>query len=323
MPDNIHEYLIYIHGVSQDNDLAHKPSYDQLHNGVKAIKDPFPNRSNWEIATRCDVEWGWNYDNRPSPNGDRLLAKAQDKFAGDIFPQVKAAKDLSVNPARLILPTFRELLIKGFADMFYYVSRDGKSSIRATIASQMMRCIEQSWKQDEPISLTFLGHSAGSVVAFDFLFYLFAPPEIIQKHEFIEPELGNNATDIMKDFASLRQLAEAQKLRIRRLITFGSPISMLAFRSNAILEILASGNKLNPSHYGFDRNPQVFGNPLNGPRWVNFWDKDDIISWPVQPLMQDSPLIEDRYSDVGDRIATAHNEYWANKFLHEQIAGLW
>ncbi len=323
MSDTIHEHLIYIHGVSQDNNLDHKTIYDNLHQGVETVKTQFPNRLAWEKADRCDVEWGWNYDAHSSPEANRLLAEAQDQFADRILPQIKEADDLTLNPLRFVLFTVRNLMIRGFSDMFYYASRDGKSSIRATVASQIMQCINQPLEKGEPISLTLLGHSAGSVVAFDFLFYLFAPEDILKKHEFIETKYENIDDSTLKDFEKLRQLAVDKKLRIRRLITFGSPISMLAFRSNAVLDILANGNQLNPSNYGLDQNHQIFGNPLTGPRWVNFWDQDDFISWPVKPLMQNTSTIQDIYTDVGDRVATAHNKYWSSKVVHEEIAAHW
>lgn len=323
MLEKTQEYLIYIHGVSQENNRNHQNTYNILHNGVKAVERPFPNRLAWENANRCDVEWGWNHDAQTSIEGDRLLAEAQDQFAQRILPEIKEATDWTINPARLLLFSLRELMIKGFSDIFYYVSRDGKSSVRATVASQILRCIHQPLEDNKPISLTFLGHSAGSLVAFDLLFYLFAPQEILKKHEFIETQRSNISVDRMDDFDKLRSLADTGKIRIRRLITFGSPISMLAFRSNAVLEILASGNTLNPSYYGLDFNPEVFGTPLSGPRWLNFWDKDDFIAWPAKPLMQDSPVIEDIYTDVGDRVATVHNEYWSHSVVHEAIASYW
>ncbi|MDY6937661.1 MAG: hypothetical protein SWY16_08330 [Cyanobacteriota bacterium] len=319
MFDKINEYLIYIHGVSQDNNRKHQKTYDSLHNGVKSVKKPFPNRADWDNANRCDVEWGWHYDARASFEGDRLLAQAQEQFAERLLPQVKEASDWTINPARLLLLTLREMTIKGFSDIFYYASRDGKNSIRATVASQILPSLRQPLENNEPISLTFLGHSAGSVVAFDFLFYLFAPSEVLEEHEFIE----DLSTEREQDFHQLRQLAEAGKLRVRRLVTFGSPISMMAFRSNAVLKILAQGDRLNPSYYGLDRNPEGFGNPLGGSRWLNFWDKDDFISWPVRPLMQDSPMVEDIYTDIADRLATVHNEYWDSQIMHEEIAARW
>ncbi|MGB3401957.1 MAG: hypothetical protein WBA77_04640 [Microcoleaceae cyanobacterium] len=319
----MHEHLIYIHGVSQDNHRNHQDIYDSLHQGIQAVKTPFPHRLNWEKASRCDVEWGWNFDAQGNPEGNHLLAEAQDQFANDLLPKIKEAGDITWNPLRMLLFTMRNLMIKGFSDMFYYASRDGKSSIRATVASQIMQCIKQPLEQGEPISLTLIGHSAGSVVAFDFLFYLFAPQEVLKEQEFIEIQLEEIDEETQEDFKKLRRLAEDNKLRIRRLITFGSPISMLAFRSNAVVEILASGNKLNPSDYGLDQNHPVFGEELTGPRWINFWDKDDIISWPVKPLMQNPFMIEDIYTDVADRIAIAHNQYWESKRVHEKLAAYW
>ncbi|MGB3531969.1 MAG: hypothetical protein WBA13_00465 [Microcoleaceae cyanobacterium] len=323
MSNTIQEHLIYIHGVSQDNNQSHESVYNMLHQGVEAVRSPFPNRSLWDKSSRCDVEWGWNYHNEAFPDGNHLLAEAQDRFAEAILPEIKDEKDITWNPLRMLLFTMRTLMIKGFSDMFYYASRDGKSSIRATVASQIMQCIKQPLEEGKPISLTLMGHSAGSVVAFDFLFYLFAPQNILKEQEFIETQLEEIDVDTLKDFEKLRHLAENKKLRIRRLITFGSPISMLAFRSNAVVQILANGGKLNPSHYGLDQNHPIFGSALKGPRWVNFWDKDDIISWPVEPLMQNAFMIKDIYADVGDRIATAHNEYWDNKIVHENIAEIW
>lgn len=323
MFEKINEYLIYIHGVSQENNQNHRETYNSLHDGVTAVKRDFPNRADWVSANRCDVEWGWHYDTQVSFEGDRLLAAAQEKFAERVFPQIEETRDWTANPVRLMLESLRELTIKGFSDMCYYASRDGKNSIRATIAAQILQSIRQPLENNEPISLTFLGHSAGSVVAFDFLFYLFAPQEILKQHEFIEIERYDVTADRVEDFRKLRHLAETGKLRVRRLITFGSPISMLAFRSNAVLEILANGNKLNSSYYGFDRNPEGFGNPLPGARWLNFWDKDDFIAWPVTELMEDSPAVEDIYTDIGDRTTTVHNEYWKSKVMHEEIAARW
>ncbi len=316
MSNKIHEYLIYIHGVSQDNNQSHRGTYDSLHQGIQAVQESFPHRSDWERATRCDVEWGWNFDRQATPGGDRLLADAQDKFAETILPEIKKARDWTLNPARLLLFTLRELMIKGFSDMFYYASKDGKSSIRSTVASQILQQIKQPLEKGEPISLTFLGHSAGTVVAFDFLFYLFAPSSLLKEHDFVgDHQIG--------EFNKLRQLADNKKLRVRRLFTSGSPISMLAFRSDPVLEILANGNQLNPSDYGLDQNPDVFGSPLLGPRWLNFWDKDDIIAWPVEPLLQETQSVQDIQLDVGDHVSTVHNKYWSDLGMQQKIAEYW
>ncbi len=316
-----HEYLIFIHGVSQDSESSeddgltpkekHQQSYDSLYEGISKVGSSFPNRAEWKLATPCYIEWGSNFDQQPDPKGDRLLAAAQDNFANRILPNVQDSKDFALNPVRAFLPTLRTLMIKGFSDMFYYVSREGKNSVRKTIALQILECIQEPLASGEPISLTFFGHSAGSVVAFDFLFSLF----FSQEHLFLEDEMD-------KDIKELRSLVAARKLRVRRLITFGSPISMLAFRSDAVLKVLANNRRLNPSDYGFDQDLAT-DSPLTGGRWLNFWDKDDLISWPVEPLMKKSDSLQDIYLDAGDHISSVHNEYWTSKKMHAEIAARW
>ena len=65
-------------------------------------------------------------------------------------------------------------MVYGFSDMFYYVSTDGKAAIRGD-TEQIVQFVEAGQGDPrEPISLTMVGHSAGSVIAFDFCYYLFA-----------------------------------------------------------------------------------------------------------------------------------------------------
>jgi hypothetical protein len=110
-------------------------------------------------------------------------------------------------------------------------------------------------------------------------------------------------------------------LRLRRLITFGSPISFLAFRSDALVEILARDDRLRPEDYGL--KSELTGEPpLPGPRWINLWDRDDPIAWPVSPLME-SELVEDVYVDVSNSVTSAHTAYWKSRKVHKEIARRW
>lgn len=318
------ECLIYIHGVSPEPNYKHDRTYSILHNGISQLLPP---SSPWHQATRCDVEWGWNFDRQSPPQGDRLLAEAQEMFGKPMLELVEKTGDFTINPLRMLLPTLREQMIKGFADMFYYVSPDGKSSIRAAVASQIMRSIKPILDRKEPISLTFFGHSAGSVIAFDLLFYLFVPPAEIRERQFIDKEQVNNAEnaeEVKQDIDQLREFINSGRLRVRRLITFGSPIPMLAFRSDPVLQILTDGKKLDYENYGFSQNPAVFGAPLSQPRWINFWDKDDMIAWPVSPLFPDNQkVVQDIYIDVSDQISQVHNKYWESEKMHQEIAKIW
>ena len=332
------EYAIYIHGVS-DKSQSHKPQYEKLHN---AILDQLPDdkKSAWSNTVPCYVEWGWKYPPESSTEDHRFLQDAQDKFAERVLPKIEEPFDPTINPARLLLKAARQMMLKGFSDMFYYVSEDGKSSVRAAVVSQIMKQLSSQlerasdWK---PISITLLGHSAGSVIAFDFLFYLFnqenqeePPPKFFTFDESLlrmasPSEVLEQQKKAEEFVEKLRQMAQQDKLRIRRLVTFGSPISMLAFRSNPVLKILESGERLDVSKFGLDRNPDVFGEPLTGPRWINLWDKDDIIAWPVEPLMKEQipAVVRDVYTNVGNMISTAHNLYWNDKTVHREIAAHW
>lgn len=342
------EYLIYIHGISQEYDKSHDEAYDNLHTGISAsISRGVPKWDEWNNAKRCDVEWGWDCESEgPQAKGHRLLAEAQEKLAARLYPSIEQATDFNLNPARAIVPGARELMLKGVGDMFYYASEDGQNSVRLEVLSTILNAqgIQERLQNDRPFSITLFGHSAGSVIAFDFLLYLFAngedgqqtrSNEASKKFSFINfeaPSVKNSKLNLLRGGESLksnlekfRDMAQNGKVRVRRLVTFGSPISQLVFRSDRFLEILAKGDRLNASQFGLDRNPEVFGEPLEGPRWINLWDKDDILAWPVEPLVQeeDTNVVADIYTNVSSLISNAHNLYWDSKIVHEQIAKHW
>ena len=200
-----------------------------------------------------------------------------------------------------------------------------QAAVRLAVARQIVSYLKKVRRnaQTRPISLTLIGHSAGSVVAFDFLFYLFFTNPG-NRHRYIDPARPG-ATGAMNELKKLRSLAQRDRLRIRRLITFGSPITPLACRSDSVLQLLADNRQLDPAQYGLDRNPPGFDR-LTGPRWINLWDKDDAIAWPVEPLMKSTgraPPVEDIYVDVSDSTLSAHEAYWRSSRVHKVIAEHW
>ena len=307
------ELVVYVHGVS--NDLCgrrHTPEYEAMHKGVAARNPAWPSKY-------VGVEWGWNHDGGEAKS-HQLLTEAQRHLGARALHGVTAPWDFTLNPARSVVNSMRPLMIYGFADIFYYVSADGKKAVRGAVATQIADFIRSETGGDETtlISLTMLGHSAGSVVCFDFLFYLFCA----RGHVYLDrSDPGYEAAKWLRELA---QGAE-KRLRLRRLITFGSPITMLACRSDPVLGILARGNGLDPRDYGLASNWAV-GQPLSGARWINLWDRDDPIGWPVEPLMADvgdEPMVEDVYADVSDAITAAHDKYWRSRFVHRTIGEKW
>ena len=313
---NVVEIVIYIHGVTQGSqERTHDREYDQLHRGIKK------HTGNWP-ADYCGVEWGDNPVPRNlNPTSHELLATAQRHLGSRVMPAIDDAWDFTLNPARLAVGTIRKLAFYGFSDMFYYVSKDGKDAVRSAVAKQIVDFINaqvQSNGPNVPISISLLGHSAGSVVAFDFLFYLFS-------NKTSAGGFCPNDPAVSQEMKVLEGRVTAKTLRLRRLITFGSPLTFTIFRSDKILDTLANDGQLDPDDYGL--RSKLKGNvaKLSGPRWMNFWDKDDPISFPVEPLM-DQPKADavlDIYSDVSDSITQAHNAYWNNVGFHKEIGARW
>lgn len=327
----VREVVIYIHGVSNGSG-SHDREYATLHNGVRAAN------LNWPAAY-LGVEWGWNSVNSAQPSGHELLSTAEEVFGGRALKALDAQWDLTLNPTRLVINQFRPLMMYGFADMFYYVSSDGKNSVRHSVAKQIVSYLKDvlASPAPPPISLTIVGHSAGSVVAFDLAFYLFYKPSSPRaavtsvqdasagEHTFIKPEEvpAAEAQHTVTELRKLRDMAQQGHLRIRRLYTIGSPISFLIYRSNSLLKILSDAGRVDPANHGLTQT--VTGEPpLEGPRWINIWDKDDPIAWPVEPLMQRAgEVVVDDYVDLSDNPLSAHNEYWASQEVQKRIGKRW
>ena len=339
----VREVIVYVHGVTPRGQHSHAGDYQTLHDGLRRHNGAIP-------AAFAGAEWGWD------PTGGRgrshlLLDQAEEHLGTRAMNVVADHGDFTLNPLRLALDKFRGLMMFGFADMFYYVSQDGKNAVRYALAKTVVDHLRQQGVNldatgagADAISLTLLGHSAGSVAAFDFLFALFYTPRKIE--EFIATEkvqsgpsqqgakaaaaLAPEVDQTLSDLKRLKAMAQAGNLRVRRLFTFGSPITMTAFRADSLLTILSKGddaarsNRVDGAQSGLTRNDAPIGPPLTGPRWVNLWDKDDPIAWPVEPLMKQAGAeVADVYVDVSDSVTQAHSAYWASDRFHREVARRW
>lgn len=133
--------------------------------------------------------------------------------------------------------------------------------------------------------------------------------------------MGVNRQQTEQELQKLRRLVDKDQLRVRRLFTFGSPISMQGYRSDAVVEQFAERRRLDPMDYGLTQNPADFG-ALHMPRWINVWDKDDPISCPVEPLME-HPAVRDAYVDVSAWVRAPHESYWDHEEVHRVFAEAW
>lgn len=316
------EVLFYIHGVDPDpiGDW-HTPSYQTMQDGILAQR---PNQFPVEFG---GAEWGWEAGGGKGKN-QAWLTQSQRMLGSRVMPRLFNQFDPTLNPLRRAVDLSRELFFHGFTDAFYYVSADGQASVRGVVASQLVDYIKQvlGLSDDQvnadtlpPISLTLFGHSAGSLIAFDFCFFLFNKKS---HNQFLEADVSDETRNSLK---ALREMADNGRLRIRRLITFGSPITPMVFRKNSVLEIFFNDGHLDPTDYGLTQNPRVFGPKLSNPRWINIWDKDDAIAFPCEPLFPPSPdkPLRDFYPGVSDLVGSVHNAYWDSPGVHKVIAQNW
>lgn len=300
------DLVFYIHGVTpRVEPIPHHDLYGKLNQGIREQNPDWPEEYD-------GAEWGWNPGTDTS-HDQQLLSQAQMQLGQRVLPEISNAKDFSLNPARIAMNQLREINFYGFSDMFYYTSNTGKEAVRAAISRQLVEFLQGRNIEADPMRLTLVGHSAGAVIAFDLLFHLFHPEEApFTSHCFVD-------RDSREQSEQLRAWSRSGQLRLRRLVTFGNPLAAMAFRHSRVVEAFAAGERLDPAHYGLVPDPE-----LPGPRWINLWDLDDPLGWPVLPLMDpDSGMVEDVYVNVSDWITKAHSAYWTSKAAQKAIAEHW
>lgn len=359
-----HEVVVYIHGISPNENLAtfkvsndgnlefnhkkqqvseisHKSEYEALRAGVeKYLKEDKYHL--WDKAKHCLSEWGWEYKESDAQNigASHRLKDAQHQLGQRVIQSIKDSYWISLLPIGI-----RKLSLYGLSDAFYYISSDGRESVSARIYQQVYEQLSAvlSAKEDT-VSLTLIGHSAGSVIAFDLLNYLFNEDDVYlevlkEKASAIEDRISklkeyrvknhkpytkreaseNDTLDVIKSQISLKTMKTEGRIKLRRLITMGSPIAMMILRSDENIRGLAYGNRLTPTSLGLPESESIDGGPI----WVNIWNKHDPISFPVEPIVEESALVKDFQLRVSWDPRKSHTNYWHSKNVHKLLASIW
>jgi len=152
--------------------------------------------------------------------------------------------------------------------------------------------------------LTFFAHSAGSLVAHDFLFWLFSGKR--------DGKMGGKLPS-EADFQAART-----NWRLRRLVTFGAPIAPMMVRSAEVVAIMAADGSLNAAMIGLGQADHDGAMP----KWVNVWDRHDVLSYPVGPFYHGGDIV-DLYPDHSDSLIGSHDAYWDSGKVHRSIAEEW
>jgi hypothetical protein len=300
------EVVIFIHGITRSPEpVVHTQDYDDFED---LLKEEFKKRDKKYPSQRIDIEWGFKL---PSiTTGDRILADTEKylydnvkKISGDHF-------DFTINPLRFVFNNIRKEFFMGFADLFYYVSEDGKEEVRKNVFNTLLNKLSPL-KDDESYTLTIVAHSAGSVIMHDILFILNGG----SSKSFVTDPQDFQKLELLKSYAA------QGKLRLKCFVTIGSPIAPLIVRSRKLLDLIYNNGaygKIDPEGIGLKVYPDFKS------IWLNFWDKDDIISSPVAFLYYDrNGHISDIYADIGDSFPSVHSKYWCSPKIAKTVAERW
>ncbi len=302
------EIAVFIHGITPSRDPEKNNDPDTLYNTLfKNIQDELEKKGKKKLDSAIKVIWNWNPDDAPVMYVDQSLAEAE-RLIGDQINKrelgVRAINWLHFALWKAFYGIGRDIMLYGLADAMYYVSKDGEATVREHVFRYLSNKILERMKEGDgaskKISLTVLGHSAGSLIAHDFLYHLFSdrtpkPEDVEEIHE-LRRMIGHNEENPNEMPA---------RLRLRRLYTFGSPIAPWFIRANSLLKKVSAKEPLKIADIGLDVSPE-----LTNPRWVNFWALTDVAAFPLSFLYDDQEAVKDEYVNVGLWFPGTHGAYW-------------
>lgn len=293
------ETVVYIHGVVGERDprTSHDPVYEEFRAGLAGRGVAMPT-----LAESVTVEWGWDTEAAAASGS---LSTAQRTIAARIA-DAEADDHWSLRGllGAPIIPPVRDLLLFGFSDILYYTGREGKLRVRDAVWKAILAGVGPEVDTD----LTIVAHSGGTLIAHDFLFWVFSG----DRDHRLDAELGTVAADDVR--------VAREHWRVRRLITMGSPLAPLTVRSGTLVDLFASPGDpvIDAASLGLDLPAHDGSRPL----WINLWDRHDPVSFPVAGLYAHDRVI-DLYTDHSDSLTRSHNEYWGSEKVHELVATHW
>ncbi|MEO7822284.1 MAG: hypothetical protein ABIS15_01660 [Gemmatimonadaceae bacterium] len=203
----------------------------------------------------------------------------------------------------------RLVLVQFVGDVAIYVmpyKLDAFNDLRREIKLKVYNAAKAVYSQAEYERVIVVGHSLGSVIAYDALNMLILEDESIRQSTPLN-EAGM-PLDVVR--------------RTPLFLTFGSPLDKTAF----IFAVQARGTSEAREALAGSVQPLIQSYELRPKRWINVWSPWDIISGPLDLYdppreLHDFPAatLTQRVHNVMDQEATtllvAHTEYWKNPLV--------
>ena len=189
----------------------------------------------------------------------------------------------------------RRWVIESLGDAAAYQNAGTPTSTYASINTRVRNAMQELYLGQlgsTAVPLVVLAHSLGSQIMSSYIWDT-------------QRGYATGADAISDPFLKMKWLAG--------MITFGSPIPLFTFSSQNPSPIAFPGSALAP-----DISAKA--------RWDNYYDKDDVLGWPLKAIngAYDSVVDEDIPVNVGNfwrsRTPLSHTEYWTDNNFTEPVA---
>jgi hypothetical protein len=303
--------LVFIHGITPAPEPSQQSSLyteflTRMQRAFTASQQKVPDNI-------INLYWGFNPHPNTESSGDHLLAPVERRLFQMIQEEQDRTAGIELNPFALIYRQIRKLFILGFADMFYYVSTQGKAQVQVRIFDSFLSQLPEL-KDNERYSFTIISHSAGTVIMQDLLYTIFGRnatdplPQSYAREHAKRP----SAEPAPYSLEQLRDLAADARIRIKCFVTLGSPIAPMIVRHQDVVEHIHNSGKAEIgklSLHDIGIRPSVVHADS---KWLNFWDIDDVVSYPSEFLYDNKRkmLMDFRVRNAGLFTQDAHNHYW-------------
>lgn len=197
-------------------------------------------------------------------------------------------------------------MLNGFGDAIYYLG-DGRKTIQDRVIGQICQALQGQLDQ-ETVNLHIVAHSLGSAIGLDFVKILKSPKTGLTTE--LAPAVMDSVEAVSEHFHQGR-------LRFSSLITMAPQLPVLLLGNQGMIDSWAQNTGIDLSEFGFPESSA-------GTLWLNFYDIDDALGFPIRPLIKlraghDVKTVTDVQVDNSDG-PDSHTGYWENEDVHRHCA---
>lgn len=330
--------LLFVHGViPPDSNFSATKLYDLLWEPVKK-QHSLSERINDIIS----VDWGHYLEDTDEPRLDEKLKKAKQFIAKQLnFPakQQNSSNSLENNPSlqpwwrSLIQPLQNLVWSQGMGEAIYYSGEEGKIALQLAVYRQILEFLEKYRHQTErnlykeeatiKIRLHTISNGLGASVVNDFLHGLFSQsgerikndsqqakePTIVSSHI-----LAEQKQETVERYLFWRTAAQKKHIELGSIVNIASQLPVLLLRSQRVVNTFANQETLLVDEIGIpEQTKEII--------WKVFYSIDDLSAFPISPLFDGHPAIQDIPIEMSNNDSNYPN-YWVNGIVHTHVAEL-